>query len=307
MVFMGLCKQEGVIFAMIAPYVLSSELMTTLNIDLHTHSCISDGVLTPSQLVTRAAERGVDVLALTDHDDVSGLAQAVEAAHASGLQLISGVEISVTWQSQTLHVVGLRIDSPSAELMAGLAGLRAGRKDRAVRIAAQLQRFGIHDSLAGAWQQTGNPELIGRLHFARFLVASGVCKDVHSVFKRYLSKGKPGYVAHEWATLDEAVGWIRASGGQAVLAHPGRYELGSGKMASLLGLFSELGGAGIEVVTGSHTPDQYLRFARLAQQFKLLGSRGSDFHTPEDSYRDVGRLPQLPAGCTPIWHDWALN
>lgn len=281
--------------------------MSVLNIDLHAHSCISDGVLTPSQVVARAVERGVDVLALTDHDDTSGLAEAYDSAQVLGLRLINGVEISVSWYTHTLHIVGLGIDPHHDALQAGLAGLREGRKQRAVNMAAQLQRFGIHDALEGAWQQAGNPELIGRLHFARFLVASGVCKDVAAVFKRYLSKGKPGYVAHQWADLADAVGWIRASGGQAVIAHPGRYELSVGKMQALLSQFKQLGGEGIEVVTSSHTPDQYLRFGKLALQFSLLSSRGSDFHTPEDVYRDLGRLPQLPVTCTPIWHNWMLH
>lgn len=276
----------------------------SLNYDLHSHSCISDGVLSPAQLLARAAERGVDVLALTDHDDTSGLDEARQAAQALGVRLVNGVEISVSWEAQTLHVVGLGIDPQAPALAAGLAQLRVGRRERAERIAAQLARFGIPDSLEGAWRHAGNPELIGRMHFARYLVEIGACKDVQAVFRRYLSKDKPGYVSHRWAGLADAIGWIRASGGRAVLAHPGRYRVGSERMLGLLHEFREAGGEGIEVVSSSHTPDQYARFARFARDVGLLSSRGSDFHSPEETYRDLGRLPALPAVCVPVWHDW---
>ncbi len=281
--------------------------MPSLNIDLHCHSNISDGVLSPEHLLARAAAQGVHVLALTDHDDVSGLPAARAAAEQAGIRLINGVEISVSLQNHTLHIVGLGVDPQSTELLAGLAAIREGRKERAERIAAQLVKAGFPDALAGAWRHAGNPELIGRLHFARYLMERGVSQTVQGVFNRYLGKGKPGYVSHQWVPLADALGWIRASGGQAVLAHPGRYTIGSGKMRALLGDFVAAGGEGIEVVTSNHTLEQRAHFAALANQFALLTSRGSDFHSPEETWRELGRLSPLPANCTPIWHNWALN
>ena len=278
--------------------------MSPQNIDLHCHSNVSDGMLPPADLVARAAGQGVTVLALTDHDDVAGLAQARIAANELGVCLINGVEISVSWGTHTLHIVGLNIDPDNPQLVSGLTAIRAGRGERAIRMAEQLAKAGVPDSLAGAYQHAENPNLIGRMHFARYMVAQGLVKDVRTVFKKYLVKGKPGYVSHQWADIADAVSWIRASGGQAVLAHPGRYQMGSGKMHELLEVFKSVGGEGIEVVTGSHTPEQYPYFANLAQKFGLLSSRGSDFHAPGEGYRDIGRLPPLPAMCTPIWQNW---
>lgn len=282
-------------------------LMSELNIDLHSHTSISDGVLTPEQLLARASAQGVNVLALTDHDDVSGLVDARNAAKLHHVQLINGVEISVSWETQTLHIVGLGINPEATSLLNGLAGIREGRKDRAEKIATQLEKVGIHDALAGAWTYADNKQLIGRMHFARHIMALGICADTQTVFKRYMTRGKPGYVAHQWVALKEAVDWIRNSGGQAVLAHPGRYPLGTGKMRNLLAEFRTAGGEGIEVVTSNHTLDQRTRFTELAKQFSLLASRGSDFHSPEEKWRDLGRLPALPATCKPIWHNWKFE
>ena len=279
--------------------------MPDANFDLHCHSNISDGKLPPAELVARAAGQGVTVLALTDHDDVSGLDLARDAAAEHGIRLVNGVEISVSWGVHTLHIVGLQIDPLHPMLVAGLEGIRAGRRERAGKMAEQLDKAGIKNSLEGAYQHADNKNLIGRMHFARFLVAQGIVKDVRTVFKKYLVKGKPGYVGHQWANLGDAIAWINASGGQAVLAHPGRYDMGSTKMHELLAEFRALGGVGIEVVTGSHTPEQYPHFANLAAKFGLLSSRGSDFHAPGEGYRDIGRLPALPTLCTPIWQDWA--
>jgi len=278
--------------------------MPDQNFDLHCHSNVSDGMLLPAELVARAAAQGVTVLSLTDHDDVAGLEAAHAAAVEHGIQLVNGVEISVTWGSHTLHIVGLGINPTHPTLKKGLEGIRHGRGERAEKMAVQLDKAGIKNSLQGAYQHAGNKNLIGRMHFARYLVAQGIVKDVRTVFKKYLVKGKPGYVSHQWASLAEAVSWIAASGGQAVIAHPGRYQMGSGKMHELLEEFKNLGGVGIEVVTGSHTPEQYPQYAQLAQKFGLLSSRGSDFHAPGEGYRDIGRLPPLPDLCTPIWHDW---
>jgi predicted metal-dependent phosphoesterase TrpH len=277
-----------------------------IDYDLHCHSNVSDGTLTPTELVSRAAERGIRLLALTDHDDVDGLGEASRAASSCCIDFINGVEISVTWRSHTLHIVGLGIAPDYQPLSDGLSNVRSGRCERAERMADELAKAGISGVLEGAYKYAENRNMIGRTHFARYLVEAGYCKDVKSVFNRYLVRGKPGYVPHQWASLADAVGWIAGSGGIAVLAHPGRYmtgRLGMGNrtMRELLGEFVHVGGKAIEVVTGSHTPEQYAEFARYAKEFDLMASCGSDFHGPGESYRDMGRLPDLPLGCRPVW------
>ncbi len=247
---------------------------------------------------------GVDVLALTDHDDVGGLAEARAMAAEKNITLINGVEISVDWRGQTLHIVGLGIDPEHPDLACGLSSIRNGRMVRARNIATQLDKIGIHGSFEGACRNAGEGHLLGRMHFARFLVQQGHARDVKAVFKKYLVKGKPGYAPHQWAPLSDAVGWIRASGGRAVIAHPGRYKLSRKAMDELLEEFRALGGEAIEVITGSHTPEQSMQFARHSQRLGLLASRGSDFHGPGESYFDLGRMPALPAICRPVWHDW---
>jgi len=277
--------------------------------DLHCHSTVSDGLLPPTELVARAAGRDVKVLALTDHDDISGLDEAAAAAAQHGIQLINGVEISVSWRSHTLHILGLHIDPTNDALLAGLREIRKGRSSRAALMAQSLAKSGIAGALEGSYRYASNPEIIGRTHFARFLVEHGYCKDVRSVFKNYLVKGKPGYIAHQWAELADAVQWIIGSGGVAVLAHPGRYTsgrkaMGKPTMRELLREFYDLGGRGIEVVSGSHTPEQFAEFARYAREFNLLASCGSDFHGPGESYRDLGHLPDFPLDCVPVWQAW---
>ena len=271
------------------------------NLDLHSHSTFSDGTLTPGELVARAAQRGVAVLALTDHDDTGGLVAARAAAAEHHIRLIDGVEISVTWHGQTLHVVGLGIDPSDAALQAGLAATRGGRVDRAGKIIAALEALGITGSRDGAQQYASNPRLIGRTHFARFLVRQGVVKDIKTAFKRFLGGGQPCYVPHRWAALGAAVSWINGSGGTAVLAHPGRYPLDTAQMCALLAEFRDLGGAAIEVVSNSHRPHHYAVFAAHARQFGLAASAGSDFHSPQESYHDLGSLPEFPTGLTPVW------
>jgi predicted metal-dependent phosphoesterase TrpH len=272
-------------------------------IDLHSHSTISDGVLTPAELVLHAAENGVRVLALTDHDDVSGLPEARARAAEHNIELVNGVEISVTWRRRTLHILGLRIDPEYSPLVKGLEQIRAGRHLRAVGMAASLDKIGIHHSLEGAYQYA-TEGIISRTHFARFLIEKGHAKDTRAVFKNYLIKGKPGYFEHEWASLDDAVSWITGSGGVAVIAHPGRYDLGRTSRYELMEEFRSLGGQAIEVVTGSHSADQYYEFARMAHQFGLASSMGSDYHGKGLTYIEMGRLPMLPAGCIPVWQDW---
>ncbi len=271
--------------------------------DLHTHSTASDGTLTPEALVRRAAAAGVTVLALTDHDTTAGVADAVAVAQALGITLVPGAEISVTWGARTVHVVGLHLDISHPVLQAGLAGLMTFRAWRAEEIGRRLAKQGIGQAYEGA-KALSNGTLIGRTHFARFLVQQRLALDTAEVFKRFLVSGKPGHVAGQWATLDAAVGWIRAAGGQAVLAHPARYGLTRTRMLTLLGEFREHGGVGLEVVTGSHSRDDAFNFARHAREQRLLASAGSDYHGPEHPWLELGRLPPLPEGCTPIWHDW---
>lgn len=273
-------------------------------IDLHCHSNISDGVLTPCELIGRAAGNGVGMIALTDHDDCDGLEDARRAAAGAGIEFVNGVEISVTWRGRTLHVVGLNIDPENDALRAGLSTIRDGRASRARAIGDALSRSGISGSFEGAYAFAGNKNLIGRTHFARFLVSKGYAKDVQGVFRKYLVRGKPGHVSHEWAKLEDAVSWIAGSGGIAVIAHPGRYELSTEALKALLSEFRAAGGLGIEVVTSSHTPDMAIRFADFARRYELYASSGSDFHSPGESRVDLGRLPALPAGCRPVWEAW---
>ena len=276
------------------------------NFDLHCHSNVSDGMLAPALVAARAKARGVDVWALTDHDEVSGIAEARAAAKALDLAFIPGVEISITWAGQTVHIVGLRIDERNEELLRGLASTRSGRELRAREMAGQLAAAGIPGAYEGALAHAGNPDLISRTHFARYIIDRGICRDVSSVFRNYLIEGKPGYVPHRWATLQQAVGWIRGAGGVAVIAHPGRYKFDPMAYDALFEAFQRLGGMAIEVVTGSHTPDQYDEYARVAQRYGFLASRGSDFHGPGESRVDLGELPALPASVKPVWHDWVV-
>lgn len=272
-----------------------------MNVDLHSHSTCSDGLLSPAELVERAVLRGVDMLALTDHDELAGLAPARAAAAQWGLRLIDGVEISVQWEETTLHILGLNVDAGHVPLVEGLAAIRSGREQRAQRMADSLAAAGIAGSLEGARRYAKNPELLSRSHFARYLVEAGRARDTNAVFRSYLTPGKPGYVPHQWAALKDALCWITSSGGLAVLAHPGRYPLNQQQAEKLLGEFVELGGAAVEVVTGSHTPDEFVVWARYAKRFGLRASAGSDFHGPGEGYRDIGNVPVLPAGCDPVW------
>jgi predicted metal-dependent phosphoesterase TrpH len=274
-----------------------------LNIDLHCHSNVSDGVLPPAEVVARAAANGVHALALTDHDDVSGLTAAQAAAGKAGMVLIPGVEISVSWGGHTVHIVGLRIDPKNPELAEGLHGIRLGRIERARRMSDDLTRNGIVGAYEGAYAFAVNKQMVGRTHFARWLVAQGHAPDMRSVFRRFLTRGNPGFVDHEWTSLENAVRWIRASGGMAVVAHPGRYAFNARELHRFLDAFRALGGEGIEVITGSHHPSEYGKFADLARAFSLKASRGADFHAPGEG-ADIGRLPALPHYCAPVWQGW---
>ena len=272
-----------------------------LNADLHCHSVVSDGTLTPEALAARAKANGVGLWALTDHDEIGGQHRAIAAAHAQGMDYLTGVEISVTFADTTVHIVGLGFDPDDARLAQGLAATRGGRGERAKDMADQLAQAGIPGAYEGALQFVGNPALISRTHFARFLVETGVCKDTPEVFRRFLTEGKPGYVPHRWATLGDAVRWITQAGGMAVIAHPARYKFSANEEYALFSEFKQHGGRGVEVVTGSHTAAEYATYAEMAQEFGLAASRGSDFHSPDESHTDLGTLPPLPASLTPVW------
>lgn len=272
-------------------------------IDLHAHSNISDGLFSPTELVKHAAAHGVRVLALTDHDDIGGLAEARQAAAECGIQLINGVEISVTWKKRTLHIVGLNINPEDETIIRALVEVKQGRFDRAKQIAAGLEKVGINGSLEAALA-LAKQSILTRMHFARFLVEHHHAKDTKSVFKKFLVKGKPGFVDHQWMSLEAALDLIIGSGGVPVLAHPGRYDLGRTNMLLLLEEFRALGGVAIEVVTGSHTGAQYVEYAKYAQMFGLKASQGSDYHGKGISFMEMGRLPALPSNCVPVWQDW---
>ena len=275
--------------------------MSILNADLHCHSVVSDGTLTPEELAARAAANGVELWSLTDHDEISGQHRAALAARSHGMKYLTGTEISVTFADQTVHIVGLGFDADDPEMLRGLLATRGGREARAREMAAGLAQVGIKDAYEGALRYVGNPELISRTHFARFLVESGACRDTNEVFRRYLVEGKPGYVSHRWASLKAAVQWITRAGGMAVIAHPARYRFSANEEFALFTEFKAHGGGGVEVVTGSHTAAEYVTYGEAAREYGLAASRGSDFHSPGESHTDLGQLPFLPGELTPVW------
>ncbi len=275
--------------------------MSILNADLHCHSVVSDGTLEPEALAARARANGVDLWALTDHDEVGGQHRAREAARVHGMAYLTGTEISITFANTTVHIIGLGFDPDNVALQAGLRATRGGREERAREMATGLARVGIHGAFEGALKYVSNPELISRTHFARHLVESGVCRDTYEVFRKYLVEGKPGYVPHLWASLGDSVRWITQAGGIAVIAHPGRYKFTPNEEYALFSEFKTHGGQGVEVVTGSHTTSDYAKYADTALEFGLLASRGSDFHSPAESHIDLGSLPALPKKLTPVW------
>jgi len=272
------------------------------NFDFHCHSTVSDGLLSPEVLARRAAANGVDLWALTDHDDLDGLAAARETAEEAGMAFVNGVEISIEWKGVPIHVVGLGFEADHPRLVGGLEALRTGRIERARRMGDALAAIGIPGVYEGALSFAANPGLISRAHFARYMVSIGIARDVPGIFQHYLTPGKPGYVDHRWSTLGEAIDWITVAGGVAVVAHPGRYRtLSGGEQRRFLDDFKDLGGQGIEVSCGSHSPDHVLHFARLARHYAFHASRGSDFHGPDESYVDLGKPPQLPEDLKPVW------
>ncbi len=272
-----------------------------LNADLHCHSVVSDGTLTPEALAERASANGVELWALTDHDEISGQARAASAARLCGMRYLTGVEISVTFLHQTVHIVGLGFDPDNENLQKGLRATRGGRSQRAKDMARDLERVGIKNAFEGALQYAGNPDLVSRTHFARHLVETGVCKETNEVFRKYLTEGKPVYVEHRWASLKDAVGWITGAGGMAVIAHPARYRFTANEEFALFTEFKGHGGRGVEVVTGSHSAAEYVTYGDAARDYGLAASRGSDFHSPMESHTELGTLPYLPGSLTPVW------
>lgn len=272
-----------------------------LNADLHCHSVVSDGTLTPEALAQRAKANGVELWALTDHDEIGGQARAIAAARDAGLRYLTGTEISVTFAGVTVHIVGLGFDHTDPALVQGMRQTRGGREARARDMAADLAKVGIPGAFEGAMKFVDNPELISRTHFARYIVEAGFCSDTSEVFRKYLSEGKPGFVPHRWASLRDAVRWITDAGGMAVIAHPARYKFTANEEHALFTEFKAHGGRGVEVVTGSHSAAEAVRYGEAAVEYGLAASRGSDFHSPGESHTDLGALPELPGHLTPVW------
>ncbi|MFV1982159.1 MAG: PHP domain-containing protein [Thiohalomonadales bacterium] len=276
--------------------------------DLHSHSTASDGTFSPSELVRHAFEQNVSHLALTDHDNTAGLEEAHKVASELGLSFINGIEISVTWSKQTIHILGLCIDPANSIMQKGLLELMDYRDWRATEIALRLDKSGISGAYDGA-NQYRSGRIFSRTHFARFLVDSGHAKSIRDVFKHYLIPGKPGHVPGKWASLEDCLSWISLAGGIAVIAHPARYGLTATRLRRLMTDFKELGGVAIEVVSGSHSNDDIRYMSELATQFEFYSSCGSDFHSTDNQYINLGKMPELPARCTPIWKhpDWQIN
>jgi 3',5'-nucleoside bisphosphate phosphatase len=272
-----------------------------LNADLHCHSVVSDGTLTPEALAARAKANGVELWALTDHDEIGGQHRAAAAARAQGMKYLTGTEISVTFAGKTVHIVGLGFNADDPRMQLGLLQTRGGRSQRAMEMSEGLAQVGILGAYEGALKYVGNPELISRTHFARFLVEAGICKDTSEVFRKYLTEGKPGFVPHRWARLRDAITWIIEAGGVAVIAHPARYGFTPNEEYALFTEFKTHGGRAVEVVTGSHSTQEAVKYAETAREFGLAASRGSDFHSPDESHTDLGALPYLPGELTPVW------
>lgn len=275
--------------------------------DLHCHSRQSDGVLTPAELANRAHGRGVDLWALTDHDDVSGVEQARKIAQSLGITFVAGVEISVTWANRAVHVVGLGIDEQHPTLAQGLSKLRSERDERALLIADKLAAAGFEGAYEGALKHVQNPSLVSRTHFARHLFEQGHVSSMQLAFDRYLGEQGTAYVPTQWASLQDAVQWITAASGVAVIAHPGRYKYSEIEFDALFTEFKQLGGLAIEVCTGSHQPHENVQYAQVARDYGFMASCGSDFHGPHESRHDLGSVPALADDLTPVWQALSLS
>jgi len=266
--------------------------------DLHSHSNFSDGALTPRQLVDRAIEFGVDVLAITDHDTIAACRENL--ANGRNIQLVHGIEFSTQWENTGIHVVGLNFAADSAIIGQAANQQTAARQLRAQQIADNLEKQGISNALAGARSYSPGG-YIGRPHFARHIVSIGKAKNMQAAFKHYLAAGKSGDVKKTWASLEQVIQWILAAGGIPVLAHPLKYPLTRSKLLRLLQDFRQLGGLAMEVVSGQQNPDQTRSMAELCRQLDLLASCGSDFHGPETHWAELGKFQPLPVGITPVW------
>ena len=264
------------------------------------HSTASDGERAPADLVTAAAEAGVKVMALTDHDSVDGLSATRTAADALGIRLVNGVEISTRWDAHDIHVVGLGIDPKAESLQAHLASQMARRRARAEQIARRLAKLGYPDLLAAACE--GAPQGIpARPHFARALMAAGICKQEKDAFAKFLAQGKPAYVKADWPGIDEAVAWIKEAGGMAVLAHPHRYKMTRSRLDRLIRFFADAGGQALEVASSNQDPGSVRQLAGFCEQYQLYASQGSDYHGPSMRWVQLGRMPALPSQCRPVW------
>ncbi|PXY92161.1 phosphatase [Gilliamella apis] len=273
-------------------------------VDLHSHTTASDGILTPSELVKRAADNQINMLAITDHDTIKGLLEAKAAIERDNLpvKLIYGVEVSTMWKNNEIHIVGLNIDIQNSHLLELLTAQEQSRIDRAISISEKLAKVSIDNAYEQA-QQFSKGDIVSRAHFARFLVANNYVKDIKRAFKKYLGKSGYAYVPAKWCSIADAVNAIHAAGGQAVLAHPTRYDLTLTKLKLLISEFKSYGGDGIEVSQSRQTQDDLQRLAKLANEFELLASQGSDFHDLLN-YLDLGKTTPLPGSVTPIWQNW---
>lgn len=271
--------------------------------DLHSHSDYSDGILSPSELVSRAYEQSVNVLALTDHDTLAGIAEAQAAASSCGLDLIPGIEFSCQWNGRGIHIVGLNVDTNNEQLLNAVEEQRQRRELRTETIAKRLHKAGIEGSLHWVQQKAGKGT-IGRPHFAQFLVEKGHVRTINLAFKKYLGAGKPGDVKNLWPDIEDACSWIRAAGGHAVLAHPDKYKLTRTKLRELCADFKESGGAAIEIVSGKQQANVTQNIMGLAKEFDMLGSLGSDFHQPQQPWQELACCGFLPEGIEPVWQSW---
>lgn len=271
--------------------------------DLHTHSNASDGILSPAALVMRARQRGVTHLALTDHDTVQGLQSARAQAEIEGINLINGIELSCLWAGRGIHVVGLNVDASSVQLQQAIAAQQEARDARGIEIGKRLEKAGIPEALEGARRLAGDA-VLGRPHFARYLVERGFSNSINGAFKQYLGAGKPGDIKHRWPDIADMVAAIRAAGGVAVLAHPAKYELTRTKLRELVAVFKEAGGQAIEVISGQQASNETEALAQITTQFDLYASCGSDFHMPDQPWQELGSFAQLPSSCRPVWQLW---
>ncbi len=279
--------------------------------DLHCHSNLSDGILSPEALVSRAKTQKVTTLALTDHDTLAGVQRAQAQASIEGLTLIPGIEFSSQWGGRGVHIVGLNIELTSTAIDRAVNQQIETRRDRAVHIAARLEKQGIRCALEGAMsiaanERQGNGEegVIGRPHFAKYLVREGYVANINQAFKRYLGAGKPGDIKQMWPEIGDVVEWINQSGGVAVLAHPAKYKMTRTKLRALACDFADVGGKGLELISGKQPVGLAEELAKIAAKYQLRGSCGSDFHVPGQAWQELGQFGEMPRSIEPIWGEW---